>query len=183
MKELTLKFTNERTALESQMRQLKNRITEMENQLQISQDENDKLTGDLQVKFEEIEEMKRQYVELEKNSAVCMNELADRLNRQREVDISDTVNRLETQHQGEVESLTSQIRGLENQVKALKNKVEEYEENIVVLSNEIENQNNYNIQKTHELEETQQDYEKKLIDLRDDLETQARTTQVGFFLR
>lgn len=138
MKELTLRFTSERTALENQIRQMKNRITEMENELEVAQERSEALSAQLRAK--EIE----------------MRELAERLEKQRKREVDEAVERLSIEHQNELLNFKNQIKALEGQNREMKQKLQEYESNIVALSNEIDKLSSLNVEKAKEVDDLRQ---------------------------
>lgn len=138
MKELTLRFTSERTALENQIRQMKNRITEMEGDLEVAQEHSEALNAQLRAKEDE------------------MHELADRLEKLRKREVDDAVERLSIDHQKELNHFKNQIKGLEGQNREMKQKLQEYENNIMALSNEIDKLTTFNVEKAKEVDDLRQ---------------------------
>ena len=160
MKELTMKFTSERNALESEMRQLKIRITEMENQLEIAVGENEKIALDFREKCDEAERLKGVYKQLEENSAACMNELAERLQQQKDHEVEEAVNDARIDHKNEIIILKDQMQGLDNYNKDLQKRIQTNEQNIQVLNNEINKLSQENSDKVRDIDELERKCEK-----------------------
>ena len=155
-----MKFTNERNALESEMRQLKIRITEMENQLETALSENEKIALDFREKCDEAERLKEVYKQLEENSAACMNELAERMQQQKDREIEDAINDARIDHKNEIIIIKDQMQDLDNYNKELQKKIQTNEQNIQGLNNEINKLSQENSNKVRDIDDLERKCEK-----------------------
>ena len=145
MKDLTGRFNTERIAFEDQIRQLKNRIAEMEHQLRQAQEHHENLDYHLKDRQSEIETLKRGHVELEKRSAANLAEAAEKHEREKRFHVEDALRMLASQHDTNRLSLESKIRILEQ-------KDQEYQQNLSLLSVELERMSKVNLDLKAELD-------------------------------
>lgn len=131
--------------MEDQIRQMKNRIAEMEHQLREVQDNNESLNYHVQDRHTEIETIKTRYVELEKNSAANLMEVHEHNERRRRAEIEEAVKMTASQFQVDKQSLETQIRQLQQ-------KNQDYQQDLFLLSQELEKIAKINMELKNEIE-------------------------------
>lgn len=182
MKDLTGRFNTERIAFEDQIRQLKNRIAEMEHQMRQAQEHQENLDYHLKDRQSEVETLKRGHAELEKKSAARLAEVAEKHEREKKFHIEDALRMLASQHDTNRLSLESKIRILEQ-------KDQEYQQNLSLLSVELERMSKVNLDLKSELDNMKVKYSSaerrnqvELDQLKIQLEAQFRAERVFFFI-
>lgn len=181
MRDFTDRMATERAGLETQVRQLKMKVPELEGQLHEAQEDNNRLINDVKDRYNENESLKTRYLDLERKADSNVRDLQDRMEKQKLADIDEIMRKANSQYQIDRMSLESQIASQQQ-------KLQEYENKLALLSMEIKRLTEMNLDKANELEDLKIQYgslEKnaqiRMEQMRVQLEIQHRNEKVSIF--
>jgi len=195
MKELTERFLEERRTLENQIRKLKSRVTDLENNLGESEERNSRLLEEVEDHNRRNEDYREKYAELEKHSVNSLKDLEDKLERKRTREVEEAVKRTGNRHQEEYKDLEvnynralEKIELLESKAALLAVEVDRisklHTQTLIELDEARENLNrsssNFTSEKTtyeyryNLLNERIQDYERRIAGLNEELLNQTK---------
>jgi len=124
---------------------MKNRIAEIEAQLREAQDQNENLGYQVRERHTEIETVKNRYQELEKSSTANMMDLQRENEKRKRAEIEESVKMAASQFQVD-------RQGLENQIRQLQQKNQDYQQDLFILSQELEKMSKLNIELKNEID-------------------------------
>jgi len=137
--------------LENQIRQLKIRIAELESQLHEAEETNERLGADLKDNYNEHENLKTRFFDLERNSEANMRDLEDKMEKRRLGEMDEAMRKVNAAFQ--IDRMA-----LENQNLGLQQKLQEYENKFALLTTEVKRLTDLNMDRTNELEEMKIQY-------------------------
>jgi len=159
---------------------MKNRISEIEQQLREAQDQNENLNYQVHDRHTEIETIKNRYVELEKSSHANMMELQERSEQRKRAEIEESVKMTASQFQTDRQNLEAQMRQLQQ-------KNQDYQQDLFLLSQELEKMAKVNMELKNEVENlraknanTEKRVQMEIDQIKVQLEIQYRTERVIF---
>ena len=137
--------------MENQIRQLKIRIAELESQLHEAEETNERLGADLKDNYNEHENLKTRFFDLERNSEANMRDLEDKMEKRRLGEMDEAMRKVNAAFQ--IDRMA-----LENQNLGLQQKLQEYENKFALLTTEVKRLTDLNMDRTNELEEMKIQY-------------------------